>query len=588
MRKIVAMALSLMFSTLAGAGDLDKLRVGDTAQGFRATTIYLDEADRALGARFVHLKTRHTLDLLQIESVPQAYTWINTMPVSDQGESHTQEHLLLLKGTRGRTLSTRQTMSLSGSSAFTQQWRTSYFFNTAAGEDVFFDLYAEQIRAMLLPNYDDEEIRREVRFFGVTQNADGTLRLEEQGTVYAEMVSSTANPFSRLYRAAEQLVYGRSHPLSYNAGGEPSGIRTMKPEDIRAFQKSTHHLANMGTIAAFSAATPVESVLARFDRVLSRADPKAKPRRPESLDDLPKPDAAPVGSTLVSDYPQRNEQQPSPMAIVWPAARTLDTNEEFLADLFVANLAGDPTTNLYKIFIDGKTRKIDLGARSVSGFVQAYGGYPIFLLLRDVAPSNFNEAKLASVRTLVTEEIRRIAALPDDSPELREFNERIANRIIERRRDLVKFTSTPPGFGFRGGNSRWMDHLRELEKSAGDRKSLTMKPQIAFAQALLDSKRNFWREYLAKWHVTDTEPYIAAARPSPAMVERDEAERRARIEEETERLKRKYATADAQDALRRFAAEAANEAARIEDEARKVASIPFVKKPPMTLVASTT
>src|SRR5258706_2544698 len=460
MRKIVAMALSLMFSTLAGAGDLDKLRVGDTAQGFRATTIYLDEADRALGARFVHLKTRHTLDLLQIESVPQAYTWINTIPVSDQGESHTQEHLLLLKGTRGRTLSTRQTMSLSGSSAFTQQWRTSYFFNTAAGEDVFFDLYAEQIRAMLLPNYDDEEIRREVRFFGVTQNADGTLRLEEQGTVYAEMVSSTANPFSRLYRAAEQLVYGRSHPLSYNAGGEPSGIRTMKPEDIRAFQKSTHHLANMGTIAAFSAATPVESVLARFDRVLSRADPQAQPRRPESLDDLPKPDAAPVGSPLVSDYPQRNEQQPSPMAIVWPAARTLDTNEEFLADLFVANLAGDPTTNLYKIFIDGKTRKIDLGARSVSGFVQAYGGYPIFLLLRDVTPSNFNEAKLASVRTLVTEELRRIAALPDESPELREFNERIANRIIERRRDLVKFTSTPPGFGFRRGNCRWMDHLR--------------------------------------------------------------------------------------------------------------------------------
>src|SRR5258708_19852487 len=97
MRKTVAMALSLMFSTLASAGDLDKLRVGDTAQGFRATTIYLDEADRVLGARFVHQKTRHTLDLLQIESVPQPYTPINTTPASRPGSTHTPQHLLPLQ-----------------------------------------------------------------------------------------------------------------------------------------------------------------------------------------------------------------------------------------------------------------------------------------------------------------------------------------------------------------------------------------------------------------------------------------------------------------------------------------------------------
>ena len=84
-------------------------------------------------------------------------------------------------------------MSLVTSSAYTETWRTSYYFNTAAGVDIFFDCFAEQQRAMLHPDYTDEEIRLEVRNFGVTQGADGRRRLEEKGTVYNEMVASMAN-----------------------------------------------------------------------------------------------------------------------------------------------------------------------------------------------------------------------------------------------------------------------------------------------------------------------------------------------------------------------------------------------------------
>lgn len=581
MRKALAV-LSLPLALAAQAAELDRLRPGDVVKGFRATALYLDESDRPIAARFVHLRTRHTLDLLRIESVPQAYTWINTIPVSDQGEPHTQEHLLLLKGTAGRRLSTRQTMSLSGSSAFTQQWRTSYFFHTAAGEDVFFELFEEKIRAMLHPTYDDEEIRREVRFFGVTQNADGTLRLEEQGTVYQEMLSHAFNQYSRLYRAMGHLVYGERHPLAYNAGGEPAAIRTMTPGDIRRFQKATHHLANMGTIAAFAPSTPVASVLERFDRVLSQADPKAKPRPADTLDKLPTPEAAPRGAIRIYEYPHRNEQQPSPMALVWPAVRRLDATEQLLAEVFIASVAGDATTNLYKLFIDGRTRKMDLGARSLAGYVYREGGHPAYVLFNDVAPANFTEEKLSAVRALVMAEIRRIASLPDGSPELAEFNARVRNRIVEARRDLVKFTGTPPGFGFRGGNSQWMDHLLLLDRVPGARKSLTLKPQVAFASRLLDSKRNFWRDYLARWELT-AEPYVAVARPSPAMLQREEAERQARIAAETARLEKEYGVDDTQEALRRFQARSKAEAERIEEEARKVAAIPFVKSPPMTL-----
>jgi predicted Zn-dependent peptidase len=32
-------------------------------------------------------------------------------------------------------------------------------------------------------------------------------------------------------------IYGTHHPLSYNSGGEPSGIREMQPADIRSFHQ---------------------------------------------------------------------------------------------------------------------------------------------------------------------------------------------------------------------------------------------------------------------------------------------------------------------------------------------------------------
>jgi Zn-dependent M16 (insulinase) family peptidase len=111
---------------------------------------------------------------------------VNSFPVSDQGEPHTQEHLLVGKGTTGRAFAGLDTMWLSQSSAFTGQWRTNYVFNTPAGPAVFYRLLDAQLNALLNPDYTDEEIRREVRNFGVTENPDHTLRLEEKGSVYNE------------------------------------------------------------------------------------------------------------------------------------------------------------------------------------------------------------------------------------------------------------------------------------------------------------------------------------------------------------------------------------------------------------------
>ena len=585
MRRALSLWLALAVATAAHAApaDLATLKAGDRVHRFEASAIYLDAADRPLGARFLHRPTGFQLDLLQIDSVPQAFTWVKSFATSDQGEPHTQEHLLLLRGTRGRTLATKESMSLATSSAYTETWRTSYVFNTSAGVDTFFDLYAEQQRAMLHPDYSDAEIRLEVRNVGVTKNADGTLRLEEKGPVYNEMVSSMANGGWQAWRAQNHAVYGLRHPLSYNQGGEPAGIRTMTPQDIRRFHAAAYHLANMGTVAAFPKSAALDGLLQRFDRVLMKDAPVGRPPRPaDTLDKMPQPAGDPEGALRVYEYPHANAQQPSPVAVVWPATRGLDAADQLLAELFFANVAGDASTNLYALLIDSRSRKLDTGASSVGASVEQWGGHPVAIEIGDVRPAAMSDDGLRALRTVVVDEIQRIAALADGSAELKAFNERIASRVAERERQAVKFLGTPPGFGARDGNSAWVNLLLQLERSPAPRKSLVMKPEFAKVRALLESNRNVWRESLARWQITGVAPYVVGARPNPALIAREQAEREARLNDETERLKRSYATNDAQQALARYAVDADAELARIE-KATQVPPTPFVKAPPMTL-----
>jgi Zn-dependent M16 (insulinase) family peptidase len=586
MHRAIPLCLALLLAaTTVFAADLqlDKLKKGDAVQGFRVDAVYLGATDQPIGARFTHRRSGFTLDYLQIESVPQGYTWVNSLTVSDQGEPHTQEHLLLGKGTTGRAFAGLDTMWLSGSNAFTQQWRTSYHFNTIAGADVFFELFAAELNALLHPNYSDEEIRREVRNFGVTEGPDQRLRLEEKGSVYNEMTSSTANRFRVLSREMSHLIYGHEHPLSYNAGGEPSGIRTMKPEDIRNYHRNNYYLANMGTIVAFPKSVAIGDVLARTDKILTTVDDKPKTRESTTAKPLPAPKSAPAATIVVAEYPNRNDQQPSPLSFGWPATRSLGPDELMLAELFLRNFAGDATTNLYKVFIDSKTRQMDLGATGVFGSISRDLGHPVNITLTDVAVAHLNTAKIGEVRQKVLDELARVAAFGDGSPELKEFNDRALNRIIGMERDFANFVNSPPAFGARNTGSAWMDQLLLLEKTPEFRKSVTLRPQIAALRKQLTSGKNIWREALAKWQLTGVTPYAVAVRPSPAMIQREEAERIARADAEAQRLAAQYGVTDVQEAIKRYRAEYDAEGAKIEEEAKNVAPTAFVKNPPMTL-----
>ncbi|HEX8708526.1 MAG TPA: hypothetical protein VF723_09810, partial [Pyrinomonadaceae bacterium] len=568
----------------AGGVSLDNLAAGKTLNGFRTANLYLNDADRAIGARFIHERTGFVLDLMQIQSVPQGFIWVNSFPTSDMGEPHTQEHLLLGKGNTGRAVASLEGMSLVGSNAFTEQWRTSYQFHTAAGPDVFYQLFERRMDALLHPDYTDEEIRREVRNFGVAENpADKTLRLEEKGTVYNEMVTSFDRPAYRVYRAVDLALYGPNHPLSYSSGGFPEALRRMTPEDIRKFHREHYHLGNMGMIGSFPKEMAVADVLGRMDAILNRLEPQKPAIKFTTEADLPAPRMAEAGKIQVVDYPHKNDQQPGLMVFAWPPALKTDVRETALLELFLENLAGDATTNLYKLFVDTKTRVMDLGAKSVFGSLSDDLGHPVFIGLNDVAPVHMTPEKIAAVRQRITDEINRVAAFKDGSPELAEFNARLKNRVIERRRELSKFVNSPPGFGFRNTGAGWISLLTRLGKSADFRKSLTMRPEMTFVEQLLAGNQNFWREYLPKWKLTGTVPYAAAARPAPELIKQEESERQARVQAELARLKTKYGTTDDQEAIRRYRTEYAAATAELEKLARQDNSARFLDAPPLTL-----
>ncbi|HEY8563360.1 MAG TPA: insulinase family protein [Pyrinomonadaceae bacterium] len=560
------------------------LSKGQKINGFRAESVYLNDNDQPFGARLIHERTGFTLDLLQIQSVPQSFLWVKTYTVSDMGEPHTQEHLLIGKGNKGRNVNSTESMSMGQSNASTFQTFTNYQMNTSGGAEVFYNLFGEYVDALLNPDYTDEEIRREVRNWGVTENADKTLRLEEKGSVYNEMVSSTTQPGRIVYIAGKQMVYGANHPMSYNAGGSPEGIREMQPDDIKRYHAANYHLGNMGAVISVPKEMTVDAVTSRLDAIFQRVEPKTEKREFMTEAKLPAKTPAEPGKIRTVEFPSKNEQQPAMMMFAYPATLELDLKERLLLDNFLTVFAGDANTNLYKKLVDSKTREIDLGAQGVFAYSDDFPGNPVSIGLNDVAATNLTEEKAALVRQKIMEEFARVAAFPDNSPELKEFNERFRNALVDYRRSLSKFVNTPPGFGFRSGSNGygWFWQTAYLNETNDFRKSVTLKPEVAEVEKMLAGGKNFWRDYLTKWKFTETKPYGIVARANPKMIEQAEREAKTRADAEVENLKKKYAVADAQAAIRRYREEYDKTSAELE-KLEQTSTAKFIENPPLTL-----
>ena len=364
--------------------ELAGLRSEQEVEGFSVQALYVDDADAPLGVRLTHAHTGFTVALFQLPTAPQAYLWVNTVPVSDRGEPHTQEHLLLGKGNRGRAVASQEDLSLVDSSAFTEQLRTVYHFHTTAGPDVFFDVLEGRLGALLYPDYTDEEIRREVHHYGVREDPnDGSLALEEKGTVYNEMDSSMQGPGDNLWKQVGRDLYGTTHPLAFSAGGLPDAIREMTPEHIRSFHQENYHLANMGMIAMLPPEVPLPTALAKLDAVLRATQPEAAvPRTFKSEATLPPPRTASFDGVRETHYPNRDAAAEAGLMVVYPPRQEdLEPRERWLLSILLSGLAGNDSANLYRTFVDRSQRERDIGATDVGAWVSNRLGNPVHISL---------------------------------------------------------------------------------------------------------------------------------------------------------------------------------------------------------------
>jgi Zn-dependent M16 (insulinase) family peptidase len=557
------------------------LKQGQVIQGFKVKAVYLNDSNIPMGGRFIDVSTGFTLDLLQIESVPQSFVWVNTYPASDKGEPHTQEHLLITKGNKGRGINTRADMSLAESNAFTNQTHTVYNFNTGGGADVFYTLFDKYLDALLYPDYTNEEVNREVRNWGITVNADKTFRLEEKGSVYNEMTTGMDNPYSLMFDRLGRMLYGKAHPLSYNAGGLPASLRIITPNDIADYHNNNYYLGNMGAINSLPSGMKLDDVLKQMAKTLRSLD-KPSQHLAHASRKLPPAHPEAPGLMHVIPFPSDNAAQPGSMLLAYPGNFDIAAEQYIELSNFMSVFAGDATTNLYKIFVDSKTRQAGLETQSVYGYVDDGEGHVPYFGLEGIKTEDLTVEKIAMVRQRIIDELNRVASFKDHSPELLEFNKRFENSLASLVRNYAKFINSPPKFGFRNTGDSWYSQLKLLNNTTDFKKSINLKPQIAAIKRRLASGTNIWKADIASWGLNTTLPYGVVSKASTDLQKLEEKERGERSSAEVSRLKTLYHLNDDQEAIKRYKADYDANTEALE-KLEQNQHIKFIDHPPLTL-----
>jgi len=570
---------------------------GMQVEGFEVLSVYLDVEGKGLGARYRH-PNGMLVDVLRFASVPQVSLNFNTLPISDRGESHTLEHLVLGKGPNGTLMNSLMTMSMADHTASTHSELTNYQFNTAGDVETFYRLLERYLAALIHPNFSDEEIRREVAHIGVELSAkDGSLYLEEKGSVYTEMVSSMEKAGSVNWNQFKRLAFGEGNPMANNSGGDPAWIRKTEPSHIRAYHESNYHFgSNLELIAALPGNYDPHRFLAELQTIMAKVEPAAVTALPGCLPAKEKgetrchtytvlPTFEPVeGSPIaIGTFPSDNPNLPQSVYLFWKPRPLVNTPDQKLRlELLLEVVGGGETSLLYQDLIDEARRTVDCRATGVgSWFYDHPAGVPM-ILLSGLPTDKVEQRTLETVRGIVRERFAALGKAPDKSPAVLEVNTKALSQLSSWRRLLLKFIDSPPRFGFRGTGVSWHQHLRDLQPLEGFRKPVIMTEAYDRLQTELEAGKNVWREVVERHGLSET-PVVSAVVPDKAMLEQQRQDKQERLKKALEEELRRSAKKDAQQALAAFAARFEQAGAAIEARNAAVERPGFLPDPPLTL-----
>jgi len=585
---LVLAFLSIMLASTVSADQyIEKLKPNQKINGFKTLNVYDNAQGQAMGARFMSEKYGFTIDLLRIQSVPQAFMWVKSAPSNSMGRPHACEHLLLGKGNLGRYVSAQEDMMLSNSSAFTMQTRTCYHFNTVAGADAFYEIFEAKLNALINPDFTDEEIMREVCHIGVLEDQEtGELSIDEKGTVYTEMVSGFEKPWYYYGGEMNKLVFGENHPLALVSGGDPDVMRDMNAQDMWDFIANTYHLANMGVVVSIPDEIEIESFLKAMDKIMSKVQKNPKENKYPGMTNInfPPQNPAPKGTVKTTTYPSDKDTDFGYMVFAWPSVYDYANDEELLMNLFWTALNNGQTSNMYNVFINSETQQINLGAQYVYGGLDDEHGISPYFGIGNLENRHIEMAMIDSVGAMITDEIKRVANFEDNSESLAKFNKEVMSQLIQQKKQIENYLNSPPMFGFRSGaGAGWLSLLGQLEKEDGFRKSLLMENQTKAAEDKIASGLNIWKDIIAKLNLLTIKPYAIGSKPDPNMINNMILAKEKRIEGYLADMKKKYGVDSDAEAIAIYKKEFDANSAELDAIAANQTLPDFIENPPFSL-----
>jgi Zn-dependent M16 (insulinase) family peptidase len=582
---IVSLLVVAPLSHPATSKDLSALERGETLGSLRVANLYADSHGNIVAAKFRDIRSGAPVYLLQIETVPQAFMWVDTPPDSNAGVAHALEHLLAGKGTKGRYANLLSEMSLSRSAAATTDDFNFYSFASGSGVDGFYQEFRAWLDAIYRPDFTDLEAEREFYHFGIAYDpATKKRELVEKGSVYDEM--QTGQAIYDFYFALNKLAFGKNSPFGFYNSGVPDEMRHVFPTDIRRFHQEHYRLGpSTGFIFALNSKEDPFKFLRGVSQELNRfEDSRPQQRIPDEVTSPKYPiDPSPSAEIKLFPFPSSNDSDRGEVRFGWKPTRADSQADVKLLQLFFRALADGERSLFYRTLIDSKTRDLDSGATSVESLV-FLGGSPYFpaefVGFSGIPGNQLTEKRIEQLRSRITATIRQVAQYPDNSKNLADFNRLVASQAKAWRRSQSIWIKNAPRFGS-NYETGWKEYFEYLEMDPSFIRSISDEPVWRAVEKRMQSGKNIWFGLIRDFHLSES-PYATASTPSPRLLEEIDSGRQMRITLQVKRLMDRFHTDDEQQALTRFEQEELAKTKEIDKIAARVSRPRFTDHPPLT------
>ena len=582
---VVFIIACLQGSCFSCSGELGQLKKNDSVGDLRVSNLYADSDGKVVGAKLWHVWSGAPIYLFQIETVPQAFMWVDTPANSNAGLAHSLEHLLASKGTKGRYLNLLKEMRLSRSAAATTDDFNLYSFSSGTGLGGFFEQFHAWLDALYRPDFTELEAEREFYHFGISVDpATKDRSLVEQGAVYDEMQAGQG--IYTYYFELNKRVFGSSNPFAFYGGGVPAEMRHVTPGDIRAFHAQHYRLSpTTGFIFALAPREDARKFLQRISTELTQFTPSRVPQPAPDMSPKPKYPLRPSKDTQIAifPFPSSSVADRGEVRFGWEPMRAHSQIEIKLLQLFFRALGDGDQSLSNKAFIDSKTREFDSGATNVESSV-FLGNSPFFpaefIGFSGLPGNKVTDERIQQLRSKLSATIREIAQYPDHSARLAVFNRLVLSYLKEWRRSQTVWLKSAPRFGF-GYDTDWKEYLENLEMNPSFIRSISDVPVWSAVEKRLQSGENIWRNLIRDFQLLKI-PYATASIPSPQLMQQMEERRKQRIAGKLRQLMRRFHSNSEQEALKDFEQEEIAKTRKIDKIAAQVRRPKFTNHPPLT------